>query len=245
MLFALLISLIAVIAGRLVAKNPPPSVETVKKDIPAKKKANPALEGARLVFSSPYLISIIGIVGLYEIVSTIMDFQFTATIEHYLDGPAIGRQFSTIFTITNWVSMLVQFFLTSFIMTRFGLRTALMILPLAVLAGSFGFLALPILWVGSLLNTADNGFSYSINQSAKETLYVPTTREEKYKAKAFIDMFVQRFAKAIAVGVSLLITTIFADFSSIRWLSLVTILLVVAWIFAVRFAGARFKQMTE
>lgn len=243
--FALLISLIAVIAGRLVAKNPPPSVETVKKDIPAKKKGNPALEGARLVFASPYLISIIGIVGLYEIVSTIMDFQFTATIEHYLDGPAIGRQFSTIFTITNWVSMLVQFFLTSFIMTRFGLRTALMILPLAVLAGSFGFLALPILWVGSLLNTADNGFSYSINQSAKETLYVPTTREEKYKAKAFIDMFVQRFAKAIAVGVSLLITTIFAEFSSIRWLSLVTILLVVAWIFAVRFAGARFRQMTE
>ena len=52
------------------------------------------------------------------------------------------------------------------------------------------------------LNTADNGFSYSINQSAKEALYVPTTREEKYKAKAFIDMFVQRFAKALAVGLS-------------------------------------------
>ncbi|UCE67090.1 MAG: MFS transporter [Candidatus Zixiibacteriota bacterium] len=243
--FALLISLVAIIAGRLVSKNPPPSVKTVKENKSIKKGGNPALEGAKLVFSSPYLISIIGIVGLYEIVSTIMDFQFTATIEYYLDGPAIGRQFSTVFTITNWVSMLVQFSLTSFIMTRFGLKTALMILPLAVFAGSFAFLALPILWVGSLLNTADNGFSYSINQSAKETLYVPTTREEKYKAKAFIDMFVQRFAKSIAVGVSLIITSIFAEFSSIRWLSLVTILLVVVWIFAVRYAGARFRKMTE
>jgi AAA family ATP:ADP antiporter len=112
-------------------------------------------------------------------------------------------------------------------------------------SGSFAFLALPILWVGSLLNTADNGFSYSINQSAKETLYVPTTREEKYKAKAFIDMFVQRFAKAIAVGVSLVITSIFAEYSSIRWLSLVTILLVAVWIFAVRYAGARFRKLTE
>ncbi|UCC81071.1 MAG: MFS transporter [Candidatus Zixiibacteriota bacterium] len=243
--FALIISLVAIMAGRLVSKNPPPSIEAEKQDRARKKAGNPALEGAKLVFASPYLVSIIGIVGLYEIVSTIMDFQFTATIEHYLDGPAIGRQFATVFTITNWVSMLVQFFLTSFIMTRFGLKTALMILPLAAFAGSFAFLTVPILWVGSLLNTADNGFSYSINQSAKETLYVPTTREEKYKAKAFIDMFVQRFAKSIAVGVSLVITSIFAEFSSIRWLSLATILLVAVWIFAVRFAGARFKRMTE
>jgi AAA family ATP:ADP antiporter len=243
--FALIISLVAILAGRLVSKNPPPSIETEEKNIVRKKTGNPALEGAKLVFASPYLVSIIGIVGLYEIVSTVMDFQFTATIEHYLDGPAIGRQFSTVFTITNWVSLIVQFFLTSFVMTRFGLKTALMILPLAAFAGSFAFLALPILWVGSLLNTADNGFSYSINQSAKETLYVPTTREEKYKAKAFIDMFVQRFAKAIAVGVSLVITSIFAEYSSIRWLSLVTILLVAVWIFAVRYAGARFRKLTE
>jgi AAA family ATP:ADP antiporter len=173
-----------------------------------------------------------------------MDFQFTSTIAYFLDGPAIGRQFSTVFTITNWVAMLVQFFLTSFIMTRFGLTTALLILPAAIIGGSLGFIAFPILWMGSLLNTADNGFSYSINQSAKETLYVPTTRDEKYKAKAFIDMFVQRFAKALAVGVSLFITTLFADFSTMRWLSLFTIAVVILWVFAARYAGKRFHGMT-
>ena len=85
-------------------------------------------------------------------------------------------------------------------MSRLGVGVALLFLPIAVLAGSMGFTVLPILWVGSSLNTVDNAFSYSINQSAKESLYVPTTRDEKYKAKAFIDMFVQRFAKAVAVG---------------------------------------------
>ncbi len=173
-----------------------------------------------------------------------MDFQFTATIEHYLDGPAIGKQFSTVFSITNWVSLLVQLFLTSFIMTRFGVKTALMILPVAILVGSAGFMAMPILWMGSFLNTADNGFSYSINQSAKETLYVPTSRDEKYKAKAFIDMFVQRFAKVIAVGVSLAITSIFTEFSSIRWLSLGTAAVVLIWIVAVRYAGNQFRIKT-
>ena len=62
-------------------------------------------------------------------------------------------------------------------------------------------------------NTADSGFSYGINQSAKEALCVPTSKDEKYKAKAFIDMFVQRLAKVLAIGVSLGITTYFADFS--------------------------------
>ena len=87
-----------------------------------------------------------------------------------------------------------------------------------------------------------NGYSYSINQSAKEVLYVPTTRDEKYKAKAFIDMFVQRFAKALAVGLSLLITTYFAGFESLRWLSLLTVVLLVLWILAVRYVGRVFAE---
>jgi AAA family ATP:ADP antiporter len=240
----LLILVVAFGAGRLVEKDPPPEPEPAPAEVEEKGKGNPALEGARLVFSSSYLLSIVAIVGLYEIVSTVMDFQFTSTIAHYLSGAAIGKQFATVFAITNMVSMLVQLFLTSFVMSRLGVGVALMVLPVAALAGSMGFLALPVLWMGSGLNTLDNGFSYSINQSAKEALYVPTTTDEKYKAKAFIDMFVQRFAKAVAVGVSLGITMVFREFSSLRYLSAFTLGIIVVWIFAVRYAGRRFKDMT-
>ena len=246
----LLILVVAYTAGRLVACNPelgPPSAlqPTVPDDIARAQGGNAGLEGAKLVWHSPYLLAIVGIVGLYEIVSTTMDFQFTSTIAHYLDGPAIGRQFATVFTITNIVSMCVQLFLTSWIMTRFEIMAALLVLPLATLAGSGAFMAVPALWVGSLLNTIDNGFSYSINQSAKEALYVPTTPDEKYKAKAFIDMFVQRFAKAVAVVVSLGITVVFKDFASLRWLSLFTIGVIAIWIVAARYAGKCFQRLEE
>ncbi|MBD3167020.1 MFS transporter [bacterium] len=245
---ALAIILIAYTAGRwvLLHEDAPsiPHDQPQRSEPPENKhvasRSNPAFEGARLVFSSKYLLSIVGIVGVYEIVSTTLDFQFTETISHYLDGEAIGRHFATVYTITNWSSMLVQFFLTSFIMTRFGLTIALAILPAAMFMGSTAFMIVPALWVGSMLNTADNAFSYSINQSAKETLYVPTSREEKYKAKAFIDMFVQRFAKALAVGVSLLITTLFRDFESLRWLSIFPVSIILVWIVAVRVAGRGF-----
>jgi AAA family ATP:ADP antiporter len=240
-----LIGVVAFGAGRMVDRDPPPEAEPESPSPVEQVKRNPALEGAQLVFRSPYLLSIVAIVGLYEIVSTVMDFQFTSTIAHYLEGPAIGRQFSTVFAITNAVSMLVQLFLTSLVMSRLGVGAALLILPVAALAGSTGFMALPVLWMGSALNTLDNGFSYSINQSAKEALYVPTTKDEKYKAKAFIDMFVQRFAKAVAVVVSLGITSVFKEFSSLRWLSGFTVAVIVLWLFAARYAGRRFREMTE
>ena len=241
----LLILVVAFAAGRRIDRDPPPEPEAVPAETEKKGKGNPALEGARLVFGSPYLLSIVAIVGLYEIVSTVMDFQFTSTIDHYLSGPAIGKHFATVFAITNMVSMLVQLFFTSFVMSHFGLGFALMVLPVAALAGSMGFMALPVLGMGSALNTLDNGFSYSINQSAKEALYVPTSKDEKYKAKAFIDMFVQRFAKAVAVGVSLGITMVFREYSSLRWLSGFTVAVIALWIFAALYAGRSFKKMTE
>ncbi|MBD3288502.1 hypothetical protein GF337_06820 [candidate division KSB1 bacterium] len=246
LLGTVLIAVISGIAGRLVPQDNLESIQQPNQNKDTGSKSNAAIEGAKLVFKSKYLLAIVGIVGFYEIISTIMDFQFTATIEHYLSTEdAISQHFATIFSITNIVALTVQLFLTSFIMTRLGLTVALLVLPCVIMLGSFSFLAFPILWVGSFLNTADNAFNYSINQSAKEALYVPTSRDEKYKAKAFIDMFVYRFSKALAVGVSLIITTLFRDFSTIRWLSFITILIVVVWIIVVRFAGNKFNDMTS
>jgi ATP:ADP antiporter, AAA family len=235
---------VAFAAGRLVAADPPR--ERARPTTPEKSAGgNPAIHGARLVFRSPYLLSVAAIVALYEIVSTTMDFQFTATVAHYLEGDAVGRQFTTVYAITNVLALIVQLFFTSFVMTRFGVGVALLVLPVAVLGGSAAFLALPILFVGSSLNAVDNTFSYSINQSAKEALYVPTTREEKYNAKAFIDMFVQRFAKALAVGVTLILTTVFADFSTVRWLSLFTMAMVALWMWAAIYAGRHFRDLSR
>lgn len=201
--------------------------------------------GVRLVMQSRYLMSIVCIVTIYEMVSTIMDFQFSATIAHYLHGEAIGQQLARVYTISNAASLVVQLFMTRFVMKRYGVKAALLVLPFAAMLGSVGFGAVPILWMGSMLNTADNAFSYSIHQSAKESLYVPTSWDEKSKAKAFIDMFVLRFAKALAVGLTLAFTVLVSDFSAVRWLSLVTVALVVVWIMVARYAGEQFDQLAR
>jgi ATP:ADP antiporter, AAA family len=230
-------------AGRIVDRNPPPAPEKKTTDEPV-VPGNAALEGARLVFRSRYLLAIVTILGVYEIVSTITDYQFTSTVDHFVSKENLDNHFTRVFLITNSVALGVQIFLTSAIMKNLGVRVALLVTPLAIMSNSMVFLALPILWVGSLLNTTDNALNYSINQSAKESLYTPTSRDEKYKAKAFIDMFVQRAAKAIAVGVNLLLAAWVGGFEAVRWLSIVVAALVAVWMLAASYAGKRFRQLT-
>jgi len=234
---------VAALAGRVVARRGEVEGDTAESGEPPSTRSALALEGARLVFRSRYLLAIVGLVGMYEIVSQILDYQFTATVAHYLSGDT-ARHFSTVYAITNGVALFVQLFLTANIMSRFGVRAALLVMPCVILGASGLFVVLPILWVGSSLNTADNAFNYSINQSARESLYTPLTRDEKYKAKAFIDMFLYRTAKVVAIGVALLAGACFEEFTAVRWLSVVTIGLVCVWIAVARYAGDRFHEMT-
>lgn len=250
----LLVGVIGLAAGKIVDRQQAEPVKAkpaeTKDDKPAQSSA--AVEGAKLVLKSRYLLSIVVIVGLYEIVSTILDFQFTATVYGLLSGDEAKEQISTVYAITNWVGLAIQIFATTFVMERFGIKIALMVMPIAIMGNSGAFLILPILWVGSFLNTTDNGLNYSLNQSSREALWTPTSRDEKYKAKAFIDMFVQRFAKAIAVGINLVMSAVFAAKegskelgAGIRLLSLFAIGLTLIWLFAARYAGKQFEEMTK
>jgi AAA family ATP:ADP antiporter len=129
-------------------------------------------------------------------------------------------------------------------MRRFGVGAALLFLPVAILFGSVGFLAMSTLLFATMMSASDNALNYSINQSAKEALYVPTSRDEKYKAKAFIDMFVQRSAKLFAVGLNLAFVAV-VGLAGVRWLSVGTILALAAWIPLARYLGRRFEDRAE
>ncbi len=204
------------------------------------------LAGARLVARSPYLISIVALVALYEIVSAMLDFQFSATTAHFLNASEIDDHLATVFMITNWASLGVQLLATTWVMRRLGVAAALSVLPLSVLAVSSGFVLLPGLWVGSFLSIADNALNYSLNQSAKESLYVPTSQREKYQAKAFIDVFVQRTAKVVGLILILLLDGVVADdFSFVRLLSVFVVVLAGVWLWHARSAGGRFDAVSS
>jgi AAA family ATP:ADP antiporter len=124
-------------------------------------------------------------------------------------------------------------------MRKLGVTAALLILPLAILGSSLAFLMVPTLYVASALVISENGLNYSLQQTARESLYVVTTPDEKYKARAFTNMFVHRLAKgaAIFVVIGLIHLSI-----PVRYLSLVTVVVMSLMIFCSIFAGRRFRE---
>ena len=205
---------------------------------------NAFLEGGKIVFQSKYLLGIAAVLGLYEMVSNVVDFQLAVVVEDQVTS-AVERDsfFALVGQATSLVSIGVQLFLTSFVMKRYSVKAALLFLPLAILAGTLGFVALPTLAFVGFMSVSDNALNYSINQSAKEALYTPTSQDEKYKAKSFIDMFVQRAAKVAAVALNLGLTAlVIAD---VRWLSVAVGVLLVAWIATIRYLGSRYEDRKE
>lgn len=194
---------------------------------------------------SKYWIAIALIVGLYEMTSGIIDIQLSLTVENMnISSTERSRYFGFVGVAQNLVALLVQIFFTGYIIRNWGLKTALMILPFTILLGSVGFFFIPSLAGAMFLVVSDNGLNYSLNQQAKETLYVPTKPQERIRAKAFIDLFVQRFAKAAAVVLNLIIVST-TGLEAARWLSLPAIVLLLAWIFIINLTGREFDSLTE
>jgi len=208
----------------------------------AGSKQNAALDGARLVIASKYLLAIAMITFLYEINSQILDYQY-ATAAEALEG-AEGTQafFGRIGTIVGVVSVVTQFFFVSFIIRKFGLTVALLVLPAAMATASGIYFVVPMLTTAGLLTISDNAFSYSINQTAREMLYVPTSDDVKYKARAFINMLIQRIGK----GAAILMALGFAAMSDlpIRYLSLLALFVIVIWVGFAWYAGRSFEALT-
>ena len=206
--------------------------------------ASAAWRGAQLVLSSRYLLGIAAVLGLYEVVSNVSYFQLTTVVEQSIPGDAAKDAFfGRLGQITGVGSILFQLLGTTYILRNWGVGIGLMVLPAMLLLGSAGFLAAPVLAVAAFMRVSDNGLNYSVNQSAKEALYTPTSQEVKYKAKAFIDMFVQRAAKVLAVVLNLALSVVVVV--HVRWLSLVTLGVVAAWIAVVLYMGREFRRRAE
>lgn len=217
-------------------------IDPPKKELTQRRsKLAAALEGAKLALSSKYLAAIVGIMAFYEIASQLMEYLFSKAAE-ILPGTTVTQSFiNGVYLKANVIAAIIQIFLVSFIIRRLGLSFALCVLPVAAIASSSSYLFLPSLTTAALLVISDNGLNYSLQQTARETLYVPTTPDEKYKARAFTNMFVQRLAKGIAI---LGIMGVRSVGVPLYYIALAAIVVLAIMGMLGIYDGRRFKEMT-
>jgi AAA family ATP:ADP antiporter len=156
----------------------------------------------------------------------------------YTDQVALTRMYGRLGWISSGAAIVAQVVLVPLLLPR--KRIALLLPPAAMLLGALGAFVLPGVVTAIILSAADRGLNYSLQQATKESLYVPLSDAQKYKAKAFIDMFVDRAAKALAAFT--LIGIIHYWGASVRISLGVGIASMAVWLGSARALGAFFKQ---
>jgi AAA family ATP:ADP antiporter len=144
----------------------------------------------------------------------------------------IGQFYASYTGIVNLAALVIQLLLVSRIVTHLGVRYAIMIMPLIALGGYAILAFYPVLAVVRWAKTAENATDYSLQNTLRHMLFLPTTRDQKYKAKQAIDSFFVRAGDVLSAvlvfgGTTWLAmrTQGFAMFN----LALVAIWLVLAW----------------
>jgi AAA family ATP:ADP antiporter len=162
-----------------------------------------------LVFGNRYILLIAALLIVLNVVNTVGEYILShLVVEHAAElaaadpgfdkGAYIGAYYGSYFLWVNVAAVLLQAFVASRLVKRFGLAGVLFALPLIAL-GAYGFVAVgATMAVVRAAKTAENATDYSVMNTAKQLLWLPTTREEKYKAKQAVDSFFVRLGDLAA-----------------------------------------------
>jgi AAA family ATP:ADP antiporter len=155
--------------------------------------------GFSLIYRSKRLKFILLLVIFMQIASTLIDFQFNSFLETLITNKDLRTEFSgKLFGCIHLSNIFLQFFGTFIVIHLLGLKKSHILLPVLFGFIFLGFMIVPVFSLISLCFSMIKACDYSIFTIIKEMLYLPLKTEEKFKAKAVIDVFAHRSSKALA-----------------------------------------------
>jgi len=211
------------------------------------------LEGLKLLLTKPYLMGIFLIITIYEIIVTVFDFHFKAMAKEAFPLEVDNAAYLTKYAVTTGiVATLCVLFGINNIQRKLGMTASLVLLPILVAVGVVGLKFNPALAVAFWIMVIAKAVNYALNQPTMKQLYIPTTKDTKYKSQAWIEMFGSRGSKAggsainafrgifktkygAAAGISAFLTMS----------SAISLSLVVAWLFVVVFVAKTYNKAVD
>jgi AAA family ATP:ADP antiporter len=204
--------------------------------------------GFELVFRDRYLFLIAMLVLAYNLVNTLGGFVLNTMITQEaarlvssgaaggLDERAlIGTMAGRVQTLVNLGAFLLQTFAVSRIFKYVGVRGALFFMPFIALGGYAAIAVFPLYAIVQWTKVFENSADYSVQNTTRQALFLPTSREAKYKAKQAIDSFFLRTGDMLSAAVVFAGTTLAF---TVRQYALTNVVVVIIWL-TIAFAIAR------
>lgn len=206
--------------------------------------------GFALVLRSPYLLGIGLMMLILNLVNTTGEFILTdfvvetARAESPDDvGAWIGAFYGDFFFWVNIVALLLQALVVSRLVRYVGIKAVVLALPFVAL-GVYGLIGLGVgLAAVRWAKTAENSTDYSIMNTGKALLWLPTTREEKYKGKQTVDTIFVRIGDLFAALLFIVGTTVLD--LGVRGLAFVNLGLIAVWIGVALWVLKRHAELVE
>jgi ATP:ADP antiporter, AAA family len=175
----------------------------------------------RLVFADRYLLLIALLVLVLNWVNTTGEYILGRTVTQTAEAAVatgaagglstaeyIGEFYSGYFFLFNTLGLVLQLFVVSRLITWFGVRLGVVILPILAMTGYAVLAFAPILALVRAVKIAENATDYSVQKTVHNVLFLPTNRDQKYKAKQAIDSFFVRTGDLLSAGLVFLGTSV-------------------------------------
>ena len=157
-----------------------------------------AWAGVSRVFQSPYLIGISTWLLLYSFGSTILYFAQSDIVgREYTDRAARTTVLAQIELAAQVLTIFVQLFFSGRIIRWLGLAVTLALLPVLSMTGFTALAAFPVFATFAAFQVLRRAMNFSLSNPSTEALFTVVTREDKYKAKSFIETFIYRGADQV------------------------------------------------
>src|SRR5690606_4916205 len=190
--------------------------------------------GVREIFAHRQVRLIAAGVLLTVVVKQLVDYQFNAiTMDVYATRDAVSAFQGKFNAATQWLPIVVLIPLQP-ALRRWGLGVAVLLLPLAMLATTAALAVAFGLATAVAAKGAETSLRYSAERAGREILYVPVPDEIKLKAKAYIDVAVEKGLGKLAGALLIMALLPFMTYRQMAWVSFVLVTVWLALALAVR-----------
>jgi len=197
------------------------------------------LAGVTRTVRSPYLLGISAYIFFYSLTATFLYFEQARIVADNVVGrDARAAMFGTIDMWANVLTLAGQLLLTGRLLRRLGSGPVLALLPVAVAVGFAALGAWPTLTVLVVFQVVRRAGNYALAKPARETLFTVVDREERYKAKNFIDTFVYRGGDAL--GAAIFARILATGIASVAWIA---VPVAAAWAAVALLLGRRQREL--
>ena len=219
----------------------------------SKKPKTGFFEGLKLLISKPYIMGIFIVSSLYEVIGTVLEYQMTSLAEVIYTSKEALSSFQGWYGVgINALAMVFALLGSGYIIRNFGFRFCLVAFPsviAVVVTCIFGFNLFSVSNYSLMLAFCFGmiiikGLSYALNNPAKEVMYIPTSKDVKFKAKGWIDSFGNRTTKAAGGSINTFFR--YETMSTILFSYLfITMGIVAFWIVIAMFVGNKFNDLQK